>query len=70
MVDNMDGNIEYLLFKVTNDSISSIDVQTVDFQPNKADNVSTSSSGILSLQDYCDITYFLEDYVGISRSFT
>lgn len=70
MVDNMDGNIEYLLFKVTNDSISSIDVQTVDFQPNKADNVSTSSSGILSLQDYCDITYFLEDYVGVSRSFT
>lgn len=29
----------------------------------------TSDAGVLRMQDYCDITYFLEDYVGISRTF-
>jgi hypothetical protein len=70
MLDNMDGDIEYLLFKVTSDSISSLDAQIIDFNPQKADNIATDDSGILSMQDYCDITYFLEDYVGISRTFT
>jgi hypothetical protein len=70
MIDNMDGDIEYLLFKVTSESISSSDAQIIDFNPQKADNIATDSSGILSMQDYCDITYFLEDYVGLSRTFT
>jgi hypothetical protein len=70
MIDNMDGDIEYLLFKVTSESISSSDTQIIDFNPQKADNIATDSSGILSMQDYCDITYFLEDYVGLSRTFT
>lgn len=34
------------------------------------DSVSAGSSGTLTMQDYCDITYFLEDYVGTSRTFT
>lgn len=34
------------------------------------DLVSTGSSGVLTMQNYCDITYFLEDYVGSSRTFT
>jgi hypothetical protein len=70
MIDNMDGDIEYLFFKVTSDSISSLDAQIIDFNPQKADNIATDDSGVLSMQDYCDITYFLEDYVGISRTFT
>jgi hypothetical protein len=70
MIDNMDGDIEYLLFKVTSESISSSDAQIIDFNPQKADNIATDSSGVLSMQDYCDITYFLEDYVGLSRTFT
>lgn len=70
MIDNMDGDIEYLLFKVTSDSILSLDAQIIDFNGQKADNIATDDSGILSMQDYCDITYFLEDYVGISRTFT
>lgn len=70
MIDNMDGNIQHHFFKVTSDLISETDAQVIDFKPNKADNVVTSSSGILSMQDYCDITYFLEDYVGLSRTFT
>ena len=70
MVDNMDGNIQHHFFKTTSDSISETDAQIIDFKPQKADNIATDSSGILSMQDYCDITYFLEDYVGLSRTFT
>lgn len=34
-----------------------------------SDSVSAADSGVLSMQDYCDLTYFLEDYVGTSRTF-
>jgi hypothetical protein len=70
IIDNMDGDIEYLLFKATNESISNSDAQIIDFNPQKADNIATDSSGVLFIQDYSDITYFLEDYVGLSRTFT
>ncbi len=70
LVDNMDGNIEYLFFKTVNDLVAQADAQAVDFAPNKSDNAILSSSGSLLMQDYCDITYFLEDYVGASRTFT
>ncbi len=34
-----------------------------------AESVGVADSGVLSMQDYCDITYFLEGYVGISTVF-
>jgi hypothetical protein len=37
---------------------------------NKADSISLGSSGILSSQNYCDLSYFAEDYVGVSRTFS
>ena len=70
LTDVMDGGINYQIIKTRADSIASLDAYRVDFSANKADNVSTSSSGVLSMQDYCDITYFLEDYVGLSRAFS
>lgn len=70
LVDNMDGNIQHHFVKTTSDFISEADAQIIDFKPQKADNITTSSSGVLSMQDYSDITYFLEDYVGLSRTFT
>lgn len=36
---------------------------------NLSDTASTTDAGLLIMQDYCDITYFLEDYVGLSRTF-
>jgi len=66
----MDGNIQYLLIKVLNEALAVSDTQTVVFATNKSDNAVLSSSGVLSMQDYCDITYFLEDYVGQTRTFT
>lgn len=70
IVDMMDGDIQYLLIKVLSDFPSAIDAQIIDFSTEKADNIVTTSSGVLSMQDYSDITYFLEDYVGISTTFT
>lgn len=70
MTDNMDTNIQHLFIKVVNEFTTNTDTQVIDFAPNKADNVATGSSGYLLMQDYCDITYFLEDYVGSYRTFT
>ncbi len=70
LLDNMDGNIEYVFIKLVSELLVASDAQAVDFASNKSDNAVLSSSGILSMQDYCDITYFLEDYVGVSRTFT
>lgn len=70
IVDMMDGNIEYNLFKVLAEFSTLSEAQIIDFTTQKADNITTTSNGVLAMQDYCDITYFLEDYVGISRTFT
>lgn len=45
------------------DAISQIISKTV------ADSVTMSDSGMGNMQNYCDITYFAEDYVGISFTF-
>ena len=69
-IDNMDGDITYAFIKVIGELLLSNDVLTIDFVTNKADNAVLLSSGTVVMQDYCDITYFSEDYVGISRTFT
>ena len=38
-------------------------------QLGKTDTSSVADSGVLLMQDYCDLTYFAEDYVGSSRYF-
>jgi hypothetical protein len=35
-----------------------------------SDMIATTSAGALLSQGYCDITYFAEDYVGESRTFS
>lgn len=70
ITDNMDTNIQHNFIKVVNEFTTNTDAQVIDFASNKADNVATGSSGYLLMQDYCDITYFLEDYVGSYRTFT
>jgi hypothetical protein len=42
----------------------------VDTFKNFFDTASVEDTGSLICQDYCDITYFAEDYVGQSRTFT
>ncbi|MFZ9326460.1 MAG: hypothetical protein ACO24H_03235 [Polynucleobacter sp.] len=53
------------------DDISTISDQTaIDSSLQKVDNAVLNDVGFVVIQDYCDITYFLEDYVGQSSHFT
>lgn len=71
MVDSVVG----IAFTDAEDDALAIDDLGIDDDPawnlgkNLADTTSTSDSGLLIMQDYCDITYFAEDYVGLSRTF-
>lgn len=62
-------------FTDTENDALAIDDLGIDDDPawvlgkNLSETVSTSDSGLLIMQDYCDITYFAEDYVGTSRTF-
>lgn len=69
MTDDMDGNIQYQIVKATNESQSVADDKIIDILTPKSDNISTSSSGMLAIQGYCDITYFAADYVGTAQTF-
>lgn len=68
--DDMDGILNFAFVKIVSELLISADSKIIVFTGKKADNIATSSSGVLSMQNYSDITYFLEDYVGISRTFT
>ena len=54
-------------------SINNVFFVTDTFSPiitkSLADTVTVTDSGLGSMQSYCDITYFAEDYVGISFTF-
>ena len=53
----------------TNNVVSTSDSTTVTNTKGLSDSLSSSDSGTLISQGYCDITYFAEDYVGESRTF-
>lgn len=53
----------------TNNVVSTSDSTTVANTKGLSDSLSSSDSGTLISQGYCDITYFAEDYVGESRTF-
>jgi hypothetical protein len=63
-------NITYQAVKYINNLVFVADTSTRAWDTNKADSVSLVSSGILSSQNYCDLSYFAEDYVGLSRRFS
>ena len=71
MIDNMDGDITYQVVKVIGELISSPTDQMVRSAGlAKSESVSTSSSGVAFMTDYADISYFAEDYVGVSSTFS
>jgi hypothetical protein len=53
----------------TNNVVSTLDSTEVTNAKELSDSLSSSDSGTLISQGYCDITYFAEDYVGESRTF-
>jgi hypothetical protein len=55
--------------RFTADTVSASDSSVVTSDKGFSDSLSLSDSGTVISQDYCDITYFLTDYVGESRTF-
>ena len=53
----------------TNNTVSASDSSVVDNAKGLSDSLSSSDSGTVISQGYCDLTYFAEDYVGESRTF-
>jgi len=70
LLDGISIVVQRQIVKLFSDLVAATDAQILDITTQKADNITASSSGYLLMQDYCDMTYFLEDYVGLSRTFT
>lgn len=51
------------------DTISPSDAATILANKLFSETMSVSDSGVIVIQDYCDITYFAEDYVGAVQTF-
>jgi hypothetical protein len=69
-IDDMDGDLTYAFVKLRSEVLATSDTQVVDTSSEKTDNLLADDAGSLVAQNYCDITYFAEDYVGESRTFT
>jgi hypothetical protein len=53
----------------TNNAVSTADDFALLNTKTFSESLSLADSGIVTKQDYCDITYFAEDYVGVSITF-
>lgn len=59
----------YFFEKTLNNIVSMLDARFSLVSKTSTDQFTTSESGLVSAQGYCDITYFAEDYVGTSTTF-
>lgn len=66
--DMGDGAV-FTVAKSINNVVFLNDVFSQIISKTESDSVTMSDSGLGSMQNYCDITYFAEDYVGISFTF-
>jgi hypothetical protein len=63
--------LAFLIAKLVDpDSVSIADATALSSQKAISDMIEPVDAGSLVSQNYCDITYFAEDYVGESRTFT
>ena len=68
MADIGDG-IAFQFDDYTNNVVSTSDGQVLLVSPAYSDTISLSDTGVGSMQNYSDITYFAEDYVGSRFTF-
>lgn len=68
LADVGDG-IAFDFVDFTANVVTMSDNQTLQVSPTYSDTISPSDAGVGSIQDYCDITYFAEDYVGSRFTF-
>jgi hypothetical protein len=70
LIDNMDGDLTYALIKSISLSVAPEDLLAVAFSTVKTDTTTLESAGLANTQNYCDPSYFAEDYVGENRTFS
>lgn len=68
LADIGDG-ISFDFVDFTANVVTITDAATVGVDISTADSFSLADAGVGSMQDYCDITYFAEDYVGTRFTF-
>jgi hypothetical protein len=59
----------FLAEKPFSESLVAAEAKTLLFATARVESVTVPDVGLLSVQDYCDLSYFAEDYVGFSQSF-
>jgi hypothetical protein len=55
--------------KSLNEAVAVDDADVLLFSPSRVESTTMTDAGVVSIQDYCDLDYFVEDYVGLSQSF-
>lgn len=68
LADVGDG-ISFEFIDFTANVVTITEAAVINTAPSATDSFSLSDAGVGSIQDYCDITYFAEDYVGIQFTF-
>ena len=66
--DIVDG-LQHVTAKSIGNQVSSSDARSLIFAASRVESITVSDVGILTVQDYCDLSYFAQDYVGSSQSF-
>jgi hypothetical protein len=59
----------FLAEKPFSEALSAAEAKALSFTTARVESVTVPDVGLLSVQDYCDLSYFAEDYVGFSQSF-
>jgi hypothetical protein len=59
----------YVFQKNVNNVVFMLDTEFRAVTKASAEQITTPDSGLVSATNYCDITYFAEDYVGVSTTF-
>ena len=66
--DVVDG-LQHSIAKSFGNQIFVAEAKSLIFATSRVESVSMPDTGLVAAQNYCDPTYFAEDYVGVSQSF-
>jgi len=66
--DAIDGSQHSIAKGISNVAFVSA-TSTLIFNASRVESVGVSDAGLLTTQDYCDFSYFSEDYAGVARNF-
>ena len=69
IADAVNVSIVSVLVLNLTDSIAISDIDVRLISPKYTDSISTTDSGVILVQDYCEPLYFATNYVGISATF-